>query len=202
MKGMELSINFLVVFILSVVMLALGITLLYKFFGNVQELDLTITERERQNMLRLMDDGSKSRIAPQLQEIGRTKSAKALFAVHNIITGEPRTFKVEMQLSYSIEANSEIRCEGPGPGTGCCEGQSPPECYEPYTGDDDDWIVQGSPLPIRHLNTEIFPIVVKVPRVIKGGTYTFNAQAMYEDPIDSGNWVPYDTPRVFSIVVP
>jgi hypothetical protein len=173
-KGIELSINFLVILILGVAMLTLGIWLLGKFFVNIQAFEVAVTEREREQMLQLVADKDLA-VFPESVKVAAGKDADYLIAVHNKLPGDARIFLPVITFMYAIDKTDTQRCvkpDGAPAGTTCTIG---PTNFKP-----DDWLVTPAGIPIRNAETGILKVRFKVHRAIPAWIYVF--QVCIPDP--------------------
>ena len=93
-KGaIELSINMLVVIILSLIILAGGIALLYKFLGNAQELKATLDARTEEEIQNLLLQEGKQVALPQNKAMIKRGEQKT-FGLGVLNSGAPETFMV------------------------------------------------------------------------------------------------------------
>lgn len=93
--AVELSVNVLVVIIISLVILAGGITLLYKFLGSAQEIKATLdarTEEEIQNLL--LQEGKQ--VALPLNKALIKRGERKTFGLGILNSGVPETFTVSI----------------------------------------------------------------------------------------------------------
>ncbi len=174
-KGMEMSINFLVVLILGIAMLSLGIWLLGDFFGSLHEFDKAISEREKEQMLTLIGDRDVM-IYPETLTISTGKTNSFLIGVHNRLPGPSKEFIPIVRFKYAIDKTEVDICDETS--TGTCSPSAP------GGGDPNLWLLPMGSLPVENTETGVFKLIVKVPKGIRSGNYLF--EVCVEDPTGPG----------------
>ncbi len=170
-KGIELSINFLVIMILGVVMLSLGIWLLSTFFESVTTFEQAVSEREREQMLVLI--GTEDLVLqPTNLNIRGGKDDSVLVALHSRVPGRA-DFNPEAKFEYYTNKDGDIGCTRDD--LGSCPPVPAPASSNPNT-----WLIQPLSLTIRNTDTEVFKVPVLIPKGVKAGVYTYSV--CVEDP--------------------
>lgn len=106
--AIELSMNFLVVIILSLVILAGGISLLYKFIAGGKDIVLGIDDQTRMQIEQLLDDGSVVALHYQAKTLKRGDSFVFGLGVLNIKEGDKLTFSVGVEQDEESKQLKEI----------------------------------------------------------------------------------------------
>ncbi len=100
-KGIELSINMLVVIIISLVVLGLGITLLYKFVGSAEEIQQDLDSRTKDELRRLLINQGKQ-VALSARTATVQRGSSELIGLGILNTGEEQDFQLRVELSKVI----------------------------------------------------------------------------------------------------
>ncbi len=161
-----LSINTLVVIIISLIILAGGVTLLYKFIGGAEQLktDLdTKTEAELEKLL--VDQGKRVALPLQVASVSRGEGHVFGLGILNI-GGVGNSFRIIVDLSAALD---ELENEFTAP-----EANS-------WSFYDDNAII------IPESGHEKKGIMVTVPKDAKKGKYIFNAKIILENGEQYGN---------------
>ena len=109
--AVELSINVLVVIIISLVILAGGITLLYKFIGGAEEQQQVLDQRTKQELERLLVDRGK-KVALAFNMATLTRGESHLFGLGLLNVGEQADFNLVVELSQALdETGTEMAVE-------------------------------------------------------------------------------------------
>jgi hypothetical protein len=158
-KGIQLSVNFLVIIIISLVVLGMGFTFLFKLFDQANQGKEDLDDRTEQALLRLLIDEGK-RVALPLH-------------IANLYGGDSHTFGIgvlnvalsgdEFWLHIELDSATNVNNEA-------------------INTDTSEWVLyQGvSAIGIKEAEHRIEPIRVDVPGNAPKGKYIFNAQ-VYED---------------------
>jgi hypothetical protein len=95
-RGIELAVNFLVVFILMIVVLGLGLTLFFKLKAGTEQINQDVSEETRRQIEEVMiTSGSKVMIPFVIEDIQRGKSGYFLIGIENILD-QPAEFKIKV----------------------------------------------------------------------------------------------------------
>lgn len=107
-KGaLELPVNMLVVIIISLVILASGITLMYKFIGGAIDIDRSIDARTNAELERLLIDQGKQ-VALPLHTATIERGSTHVFGLGILNIGEAENkFKVQVELSKVVDAQEQ-----------------------------------------------------------------------------------------------
>ncbi len=158
--AIELSVNMLVIITISLVMLGLGVSLLYKFIGSSierkGELDL-LTQQELQRLL--IDEGKKLALPLHIANLNAGKSHVFAIGILNMGSGSDE-FYLNIKLDQAFDqSNKDITAV------------VNPQLWLLYT---------NKVLKIKEGEHHTEPIMVDVPNDAKKGKYIFNVK-VYKD---------------------
>lgn len=106
-KGMELSINMLVVIIISLVVLGGGVGLLFKFMGQADELQKDLDSRTKEELRRLLIDQGKQ-VAISLRTTTVQRGDNFIFGIGILNTGGVgEQFNMEVELSKATDEQQQ-----------------------------------------------------------------------------------------------
>ncbi len=170
-KGaLELPINVLVTIIIAFVILASGITLLYKFIGGAEELKAQIDERTDAELERLLVDQGKQ-VALPLHTATIERGSTHIFGIGILNIGEAENkFQLQVELSKVVDAqerDSTGSVDAAGINTWLLYNQEP-------------WRLAEN----EHRKE---PILVNVPTDALPAQYIFNAKIFLESGGQYGN---------------
>ncbi|MFH1916921.1 MAG: hypothetical protein ABIJ21_06695 [Nanoarchaeota archaeon] len=93
-KGVELAVNFLVIFILMLVTLGIGLALFFKIKASTEKINQDVSDEIRKQIEQeMIDSGSRIVIPFTLQKIKRDKSGYFFIGIENV-NDEEHTFKI------------------------------------------------------------------------------------------------------------
>jgi|SRR3989339_987691 len=176
-KGaIDLSINLIVVVIISLVILASGIVLLYNLISGAEDIKSTLDSKTEGELERLLTDQGKKVVLPQYTatiEAGKTKVfGLGILNIDEAYYGS--SFKVGIKLNKAVDASDTA-----------------------LTGvDTTKWIMYDSGTQtIKENQNAKIPILATIPTTAKKGTYIFDVEVKDS----SGN--TYDTIKKLVIIV-
>ena len=174
-KGMELSVNFLVVVIISLVVLGMGLYFLYSLMGGALNKKEELDQRTQQELLRLLIDEGKKVALP--------------LHVADIYSGDSHVFGIGI-LSVGLETNEvflDIKLNNAVDGDG-----------NPLQVDASQWVLYTlNAIPMKEAEHRIEPILVDVPPDAKKGKYIFDAKVF----TDSAKTQQYGNTQKFIVNV-
>ncbi|MBU1622891.1 MAG: hypothetical protein KJ597_04940 [Nanoarchaeota archaeon] len=156
-----LSMNVLVIFILSIVILAGGITLLYKFIGGAEEQQEILDQRTQQELERLLIDQGK-RVALPFQTATLSRGDSHLFGIGILNIAESADFQVTIELAKAID-DTETEME------------ADPDIVNQWMLFNDESFQIEQNQHVKEL------ISVKVPTTAPNGQYIFNVRVMSDN---------------------
>ncbi len=173
-----LSINTLVVVIISLVILSSGITLLYKFIGGATDIQEGLDQRTADQLDRLLVDQGKQ-VALPLHRETIDRGEDHIFGIGILNIGGGEEFTIKVTLSRNVEENGEMGALS--------------------TNDVYDWLLfDPGPHTIRENEHRKEGIQVIVPKDALKGQYIFNARVYREE---SGEEVQYGNTQKFTVIV-
>tara|TARA_Y100000310_G_scaffold341339_1_gene440172 strand:+ start:367 stop:906 length:540 start_codon:yes stop_codon:yes gene_type:complete len=175
-KAIALSINFLVVIIISLVVFGSGIAFLYKLMGSAEEYKKTLDSKTEEQLRRLLvDQGQKVALPTQAVYTEPGKVVSFGIGILNILEKNYGTkFKIKVSPSIAVDEKKKKKLALPGK----------------------EWLLYISgPYVIKENDHKMVPIGIVVPKTAKKGTYIFNAQVLDE------NGKIYDNIKKFNVVV-
>ncbi|HLD05841.1 MAG TPA: hypothetical protein VJG90_09050 [Candidatus Nanoarchaeia archaeon] len=158
-KGIELSINMLVVLILSIVIFGGGIAIFYKAFAKGQEQVYYLDQASQRQIENALDDGSLVAIPISSKTIER--NGHATFGI-GVTNEKGSTHNFALAITYA---------------TG-----------EPASANGNSWIKNhewGNPVPLQNGEKKVFNLYLVPNGANQKGTHIFNVVACYDGP-DSG----------------
>ena len=172
-KGIELAINFIVTFILAIVLFALGIALAVRMLGGGSELTSDVIGDFDKRVIALSCSGSDVVCLAQRAASIERKEMKVLpLAVKNDL-GDDTTFIVRAENDLFIPRGSSERKEGDAIDT-------PLKLWD-LEFDSSNWDGEGGRTAfIRNRDTHTFGIGVTVPKDAEPGKYTVTIYVDYE----------------------
>lgn len=154
-KGFELSINFLVVLIITLVVFIFAIAFAYKFFGKAGEMKASIDQRTKSEIQTLiMSQGMKVAVYPTQISMYAGESESLGVGILNVL-GSEKEFAVTLECTKCI---------------------SETECF----CNDMQWVIQ-SPITIQNNKDEIVAGVIGAADDAESGTYVFDINVEYGD---------------------
>ena len=156
-----LSINTLVVVIISMVILTSGITLLYKFISGAEDIKSGLDQRTSEQLERLLvDQGKKVALPLHTADVQRGESNIFGLGIMNI--GGAEEFTIEITLSKYVDENGEIG------------GLTTNDVYS--------WLLfDAGPHTIKENEFHKEGINVIIPKEALKGQYIFNARVFREE---------------------
>ena len=166
-KGMELSINFIVILIMSIVMFAGGLALINKFFKTAEEQKASIDSDTEAQIEQLLADGSRVAIPINRKQTKIGKSEVFGVGIYNILEGETDNLNFEVRVDFTkfVDVDNKVDEE--------------PDDYVGYI--DTNWIfsdVETVTIAQNKRKIVAVPVVVKSKwddtKKTQPGTYIFN----------------------------
>ncbi|HLC70771.1 MAG TPA: hypothetical protein VJI32_02125 [Candidatus Nanoarchaeia archaeon] len=167
--ALELPINVLVTIIIALVILASGITLLYKFIGGAEELKGDIDERTNAELERLLVDQGKQ-VALPLHTATIERGSTHVFGIGILNIGSERQFQLQIELSKVVDRQEQDITTSVD------------------TAPVEEWLLYEQELiPLAENEHRKEPILVNVPANALSAQYIFNANVVLEDGEQYGN---------------
>ncbi len=181
-----LPINILVIIIISLVIFAGGISLLYKLMGEAEFARDRLDTKTESELRRLLEIESKP-VALPLHTVYLHPGEFHYFGLGILNIGEVREFFVEVNPSKAYDGENvaiEVTC--PDPNKDCV----------PVL----EWLLfKDGPYSIQQNEYELVPIGVELPKTAVKGTYIFDVN-VYTDAAKSTDF-KYDNTKKFYVIV-
>ena len=177
-----LSVNMLVVVIISIVVLGAGITLVYQFVGGANQIKDDLDTRTQQELERLLVDQGK-KVALPLHTATIQAGNQHVFGIGilNIGTVDENNFQLSIELSKAVDSEGIFI-----PGIDA-------------TTLVDEWVIyDDTTLPIKEHEHHADSILVKVPDTAEKGQYIFNAKVTA---LQEARMQQYGTTQKFIVTV-
>jgi len=168
--ALELPINVLVTIIIALVILASGITLLYKFIGGAEGLKTQIDERTDAELERLLVDQGKQ-VALPLHTATIERGSTHVFGLGILnIRDTENEFRLQAELSKVVDAQERDITESVD------------------VAEINTWFLYNrEPLRLAENEHRKEPILVNVPAAALPAQYIFNAKVFLDDGSQYGN---------------
>lgn len=170
-KGIELTVNFIVVLIIGIAMLGGALMLTSKLFSQAEKYKATVDVNTQNEIRKLITDSDDLVVIyPSRKIISRTKSYNFGIGVQNTIEGrDSAKFALAVTLSSAVDKENNEICKAPyGNGIFDCGNIT------------NEWIVLGSTLDIKKNEIETFAMPVTVEKKAPSGLYIFNVCVCYD----------------------
>lgn len=154
-RGIQLSISFIVIIILSIVVFSFGIYFLHSIFTEAQEMKQNIDQRTEAEIERLLDDGSRVAIPHYRKTIARGHGDVFGLGILNVV-GEEEKFDITVE----------------------CEKLIKPDKIEDVCGDVEAIMISNQ-ITLQNNERRTIKILINVPRDAESGTYIFNVGVSY-----------------------
>ncbi|MBI2129178.1 hypothetical protein HYU07_02970 [Candidatus Woesearchaeota archaeon] len=152
-KGMELSINFIVMLILAIVVFGLAVTLTYRFMQQAYATQKDLDQQTRAQILDALDTGSKVAVIPNSINVRAGKSDVAGIGIRNILDSGD-TFSISVKWDAAIDEKGET--------------------ISTATEATTKWFVYPTTKTIKKFERDIARVAFNIPGGAKAGTYIYN----------------------------
>ena len=161
-KGIELSINFIVMLVLGMAMFFGGLMFVMKFFGEAETIKGTMDAQTQRQIEAMLDSGSPFVIPIHSKEIGRKKHDTFGVGVFNDGTGDASMTKFTLQVQFNSAFNPRTNAQ---------------ICYGGICADDQKPVIKGAgeadiPVGAKHN----FLLLAEVPPKTESGTYIYTVR--------------------------
>jgi len=180
-KAFLLSINFVVILIISIIVFTIGLYVVNRFFEFAKEEKLRWDDLTRREIDAALDSGDRIAIPRYKKTLANGEFASFGVGILNVLQGGERDFRVRIDFVLASDRTGEF-----------CNAGSPGDCGNP-----DSWLrtVYDETPPINFTlqikNNEKRDFLVGVDVIgAPSGTYVFNVDIDYDD---AGAWKDYDT---------
>lgn len=150
-KGMELSVNFIVMLILAIVVFGLSVALTYNFMRSAAETQKQLDQQTKAQILDALDTGAKVAVIPDSIEIKPGKSDIVGVGIRNI-QDSGDAFKINVLFDDAFDKNGAI--------------------ISPQNNG--AWFVYPDQKTIKKFERDIVRVAFNIPGGTKSGTYIYN----------------------------
>ncbi|MBU1704099.1 MAG: hypothetical protein KJ922_01940 [Nanoarchaeota archaeon] len=193
--AIELSVNFIVILIISIAIFGFGIWIANRFFTQASGMQLVFDQRTEAEIEKLMDDGSKIGIPYERKEIRNGNSGTLGMGILSLVDEPITTFRVAVNFSKAYAPDNNLLCDGGIPGLAAATDDATPGravCGLPDTwlrtssgnGADTNTMENSKGVSftrnIRKYESDKFLIGFEVKDAPKG-TYVFDVHVCYDD---------------------
>lgn len=175
-KGLELSINFIVMLIIVMVVFGFGITFIGKFFTGAQTLKENLDVNTQKRIESLLNTGEQIAIPINSKELGVGGSSVFGVGILNIL-GETKDFTINIDCTTALgKAGSQVDISS---------------CQPPK---ENGWTFKNEVTEsIKNNEQKVVSLLFQVPKGTEPGTYIFTITVKYED--ENNVEKTYDVPR-------
>lgn len=162
-KGIELSINVLIVVILSIAILVMGIVFFNKFLTGAEKIRKGYDQRTAEELENLLVQGEKVAIPFPKQDARKGDTVIFGLGIYNSMKDEPSyEFRVNVQCSTAFKEKTEHS-----------------EYCTSYFSGGDNIVYNQNDLTIKNNERHKMPIAITFPKNVEEGTYIFNVCVCY-----------------------
>lgn len=184
-KGLQLSINFIVIIIIAVVLLALGIALLNQFIGGAREIKAELDTRTETQLTELLTGGDQIALPFNRQTVRRGDAHIFGLGILNIEEDDLSWFRVNISFSRAVEKDGITEI---------------PASEVPSA---DEWFrYDQEPFEIGFNEQRKEVIRLEVPTGVQSGTYVFNVRIFGAVSSDMAGEEQYDVTKKIYVNVP
>ncbi len=164
-KGMELSINFIVMLILAIVIFGFGIKIGYQIIFSSNEMADKVSADAEKQLTSLLTSGTKVAIPEGIKKLKPGQSYALGIGIYNILDAENAQFSVGIapEKFYQNENSEGVEFARESNGN-----------IVDATRETDVWVLKPRPQPINPNEKKVISVPIKVPNGAKRGTYVFN----------------------------
>jgi len=158
-KAIELSVNFIVIIIISMVVFGMGLFFANKLFKEAENIKQSLDESSERQIIALLDSGQRLVMPIDNKVVEKGESYVFGLGVLNILGGT-RVFEVTLSSSLYIDQQGRT--------------QNPPSISLEF--------IEFQRRDVKNNERIVFPLVVRVPRKAPAGTYVINVDvSQYEE---------------------
>ncbi len=184
-KGLELSVNFLVILIIAIVVFGFGLAFVSKFFAGAKEMKAQLDSETQKRIEYLLNTGEQLVMPVNTKTIQSGKNAVFGIGILNIL-GNKTTFMINLRCTLMLDKNDNAKPDSEL--TKYCKG------VEMSRG----WLFSDSVIEtVENNEQKIIPILISVPQGTPSGKYVFTVTVTYGE-----NNIQYDVPRKIYVIVP
>ena len=157
-KALELSINFIVIVIISLVIFGMGIGIANKFLGQAEVIKQDLDQQTENQINAMLDSGDRLAIPIDNKIIEKGKSDVFGLGILNIL-GQTRTFTVTISSSLYVSPTKQT--------------ENPPTIPLEF--------IEVRSKELKNNEHDVMPLVVRAPRNARPGTYVLNVHVSQYD---------------------
>ncbi len=154
-KGIELSVNFIVMLILAIAVFGFGLYFVNQLFGQAKLIQTSLDKESQQRIEELLDRGTDRVVIPIASKVIKAGQL-ATFGLGVLNVGDLTTFSVDINCTVVTDA-----ADRPITGTGC------------ETPDSKEWTFKINSFNLKKNEKEKIPIAIQIPGSKPKGTYAF-----------------------------
>ena len=178
--AIELSVNFLVILIITLVIFGSSMVMVKKFFGGASDIKRVYDERTEKEIERLLDDGSRVAIPFDKKKIGNGEFETFGMGLLNVLgTSADNDFRVQIQFNKAFKKDNSPLCDKTNAGT--CGNPNMWLSTSEAAGSNQASIGIVSEKTIRNNDQQKFLLGVEVDGA-SPGTYIFDVDVCYTPP--------------------
>jgi hypothetical protein len=172
-KGIELSINFLVIIILSIVIFSLGLIMVRTFFTKTAEIKSELDTQTKAKISEMLSGGEPTAVPFNKKTISAGNMDVFGIGIMNI-RKEPQNFQIKIESKGGFEKGTQDQIEG----------------------DFSTWLLYDEePFSLDPYEKNEIPVLVSVPNAVEKGTYVFDVSV-------TANGQQYTSPHKIYVEVP
>ncbi|MFH1591285.1 MAG: hypothetical protein ABIC95_05155 [archaeon] len=190
-RGVQLSINFIVILILSLAVLSAGLLFANKLLGSAMDIKTDLDASTRSEIESMLVEGTRVGIPFKSLKVARGKSQIFGLGILNVET--ENTFKVTVTFDSGFKPDNSPICTAAGPGC--------PPLVLPTDGSSDWQVLYSTDHEVPTNEKRPIPLYFKPPKNAPLGTYIFNVKVEIEDLSEASGFSNYDRPSKINLVV-
>ncbi|MEA3514451.1 MAG: hypothetical protein U9R34_03175 [Nanoarchaeota archaeon] len=171
--AIELSVNFLVILIISLVVFGSGLTLFWKIYQSGEEQLRQVSRNVEQKIITQLHGGAKVSVVPRSIDLDRDEEYIIGIGINNVLP-EDHVFKIFARRGLFVREDMEPCTFSPGPLDTNCATLDPPIPLLKLLGDNVELRVESN-------KQEISNLMIKTERKALSGRYTIDVCVCYNE---------------------
>jgi len=197
-RGLELSINFVIMLVLALAVFSLGLVFITKLFTKAEDIKFRLDKQSESELKSILSGGKQIAIYPSRIEVKRNSYRVVGVGVLNSLqatSGGEDTFNVFVHFVKAIDSSNNVICSAGG--EGACAGA--PTDVDLWLFTDMEEMQTGG---VNSMNTILknnykeFLVGANIPDDATPGTYIFGVDVTYGNPATQ-----YGSPQRFYLIV-
>lgn len=165
-KAIELSVNFIVMFVLAIVLFGVGIKFVTDIFLKAEEYQATIDQQTQSEIERIIDPNTPVGMPINSIDLGRGENGIVGIGILNL-RGSSGKFTVAVECDAAVDYSGNVICDDSfGSGQACT--------------DCDAWAFEPEEMYLDNNEKGVGGIFISVPKDAVSGTYIYNVQAQVD----------------------